>query len=114
MIRAHNPKNLPPRETIVANVSRSDFVTQERASNQQPVRIEPPMLPRARVAAAPPAAPKPAASSELRQDLESRLRNRPAPRNFAQRVAAGVRAVDSGPPEGIGRGEPPAGGVKMR
>ncbi len=118
MIHAHNPNGEPARETMVCNVSKTTRFPVERADNLKPApKTRPDPEPWDIGEPAPAPVQGPPQVSALRADLEKRLASRPnmpAPRNFMQRVAQGTRAADTGPPEGVGYGAPPPGGVKVR
>ena len=113
-IRPHNPLNLPARQTTVCNISTTERFPVERADNAKRV---PPTRPPYTVKPVERPANADQPNKALQDDLRERLAQRPAtptPRNVADRVARGASTYEPGPREGIGRGEPPPGGVKVR
>ena len=101
------------RNTTVANVSTTQRFPVERSSAAKPLpQTRPPVQPQA----AAPVVSKPAAGiskapSALRDSLEAAKNPRPGQARIV-RVPTYSTAAD--PPEGIGSGGPPPGGVKVR
>lgn len=102
------------RTTTVANISTTERFPVERADNgSPPPPTRPPATPKmmtvpAALLKGPTGVSK--APTQLRADLEARLRH-PGPMRHAARPVHTGGVND--PPEGIGRGDVPPGGVKV-
>lgn len=99
------------RVTTVANVSPTKDYPVERASNAQ-------VPPQTRAAQAPRPTAAPVAQhpvSTMRRALEAQMQRRPPTRSRPNVIGAvpGMGGND-GPPEGVGPGKVPPGGIKVR
>lgn len=113
---------LPPvnRVTTVSNVSKTERYPVERADNARtPPKTRPTPPPKPTVI--PQDNPQVAVSKErssMRAELEAQLRNRPRqpirPRTVLNVPGFASAGADRGPPDGVGPGSPPPGGIKVR
>ena len=117
-IKAHNPQGAAPRVTTVANFRQADGLVVDAADKRGKLPMTRPFSPELSrptgiTADHGGAKRKPT----MREDFEARQRERvvdPAKVRPQDRPGAGRAAAWNDPPEGIGPGEPPRGGVKVR
>jgi hypothetical protein len=111
----------PPKVTkvtTISNVSTTSRFPVERASNAsaQP-QTRPPGAPRPVLLVIPKAQQGPAGISKaptpLRASLEAMLHRPPGQRSVPMRSPIHTGGIND-PPEGIGAGQPPSGGIKVK
>lgn len=105
------------RVTTVSNISTTTRFPVERADNaKRPPQTRPPVAARPQPQPPPPqqapAAPR-RDGSPMRDVLQANLRHRPAHNHPIRGMPPGSGSGE-GPPDGVGRGRIPSGGIKMR